>query len=153
MTNTSGLGRRWGILTALVAAWLALLAGCHKADERLQPRSLTWAELRTVRSAVLVTPPGEGERNTYLKERLADGAKIRVEAGGLAWLRRDGGATLLVRGPARLTLRARSIAVDEGRVFVDTPQGSSNELSTPAGKLTLAAVRASITVPTQGAPK
>jgi hypothetical protein len=139
-------------LLVLVAS-LLLLGGCHKAEERLEPRSLTWAELRTVRSAVLVTPPGEGERNTYPKERLADGAKLRVDAGGLAWLRRDGGATLLVRGPARLTLRARSIAVDEGRVFVDTPPGSSNELTTPAGKLTLAAVRASLTVPAQGAPK
>ncbi|MES1182375.1 MAG: AgmX/PglI C-terminal domain-containing protein [Myxococcales bacterium] len=119
----------------------------------MQPRSLTWAELRTVRSAVLVTPPGEGERNTYPKERLADGARIRIEAGGLAWLRRDGGATFLVRGPARLTLRAHSLAVEEGRVFVDTPKGSSNELSTPAGKLTLAAVRASIAVPAQGATK
>ncbi len=137
----------------MVVACLALLAGCHKPDERLEPRSLTWAELRAVRSPVLVTPPGEGERNTYPKERLADGAKIRIEADGLAWLRRDGGATLLVRGPARLTLRAHSVAVDEGRVFVDTPPGSSNELSTPAGKLTLAAVRASVTVPAQGAPK
>jgi len=153
ITNSglAGWARQFALLMAVACA--ALLVACQKADERLQPRSLTWAELRTVRSAVLVTPPGEGERNTYLKERLADGAKIRVDAGGLAWLRRDGGATLLVRGPARLTLRARSIAVDEGRVFVDTPQGSSNELSTPAGKLTLAAVRASITVPAQGAPK
>jgi tetratricopeptide (TPR) repeat protein len=156
MINTSGLAgrvRQFAVFMAVAVAGLALLTACQRAEERLQPRSLTWAELRTVRSAVLVTPPGEGERNTYLKERLADGAKVRVEAGGLAWLRRDGGATLLVRGPARLTLRARSIAVDEGRVFVDTPKGSSNELSTPAGKLTLAAVRASITVPAQGAPK
>src|SRR6188768_1170112 len=154
MITTSGLGgRTWQFALLMAALCLALLVACQKAEERLQPRSLTWAELRTVRSAVKVTPPGEGERNTYLKERLADGAKVRVEAGGLAWLRRDGGATLLVRGPARLTLRARSIAVDEGRVFVDTPKGSSNELSTPAGKLTLAAVRASITVPAQGAPK
>jgi tetratricopeptide (TPR) repeat protein len=156
MINTSGLAgrvRQFAVFMAVAVAGLALLTACQKAEERLQPRSLTWAELRTVRSAVLVTPPGEGERNTYLKERLADGAKVRVEAGGLAWLRRDGGATLLVRGPARLTLRARSIAVDEGRVFVDTPKGSSNELSTPAGKLTLAAVRASITVPAQGASK
>jgi tetratricopeptide (TPR) repeat protein len=152
MINTSGL-RLFALMVASVACCLALLAGCHKADERLEPRSLTWAELRAVRSPVLVTPPGESERSTYPKERLADGAKVRIEAGGLAWLRRDGGATLLVRGPARLTLRAHSVAVDEGRVFVDTPPGSSNELSTPAGKLTLAAVRASVTVPAQGAPK
>jgi tetratricopeptide (TPR) repeat protein len=144
------------VLRSLLASVLLLallLSGCKKPDERLEPRSLTWAELRTVRNPVLVTPPGDAERGTYPKERLADGTKIRVDAGGLAWLRRDGGATLLVRGPARLTLRARSISVDEGRVFVDTPPGSASELVTPSGKLTLAAVRASLTVPAQGATK
>ncbi len=144
------------VLRALLASLLLtllLLLGCSRAEERLEPRSLTWAELRTVRNPVLVTPPGDAERSPYPKERLADGTKIKVDAGGLAWLRRDGGATLLVRGPARLTVRARSVTVDEGRVFVDTPPGSSNELATPSGKLTLAAVRASLTVPAQGAAK
>ncbi|HYJ09630.1 MAG TPA: VIT domain-containing protein, partial [Polyangiaceae bacterium] len=129
------------------------LSGCHKGDERLEPRSLTWAELRTVRNPVFVTPPGDSERAPFPKERLADGSKLRIVAGGLAWLRRDGGATLLVRGPARLTLRARSLLLDEGRVFVDTPPGSSSELETPSGKLTLSAVRASLTVPAQGPTK
>jgi Ca-activated chloride channel family protein len=141
------------LLLAFVALWLGLLGSCHEPDERLEPRSLTWAELRAVRNPVLVAPPGESERSTYPHERLADGARIRIDAGGLAWLRRDSGATLLVRGPARLTLRARSIGVDEGRVFIDTPPGSTNELVTPSGKLTLAAVRASVTVPAQGAAK
>jgi Ca-activated chloride channel family protein len=141
------------ILFAFAALFLGLLGNCHKPDERLEPRSLTWAELRAVRNPVLVTPPGESERRPYPHERLADGARIRIDAGGLAWLRRDGGATLLVRGPARLTLRARSISVDEGRVFIDTPPGSTNELVTPSGKLTLAAVRASLSVPAQGAAK
>lgn len=151
-TGPRGFGSLFCVFMGLLC--LALLcAGCKAAEERLEPRSLTWAELRAVRNPVLVTPPGEGERNTYPKERLADGAKVRIDAGGLAWLRRDGGATFLVRGPARLTLRARTINVEEGRVFVDTPPGSSNELATPAGKLTLAAVRASLTVPAQGAPK
>jgi Ca-activated chloride channel family protein len=52
-----------------------------------------------------------------------------------------------------LTVRARSLVVDEGRVFVDTPPGSSSELVTPSGKLTLAAVRASLSVPHDGASK
>jgi Ca-activated chloride channel family protein len=141
------------LLLASVLLLLLLLSGCKKADERLKPRSLTWAELRTVRNPVLITPPGDAERSPYPKERLADGSKVRVAAGGLAWLRRDGGATLLVRGPARLTLRERSINIDEGRVFIDTPPGSSSELVTPSGKLTLAAVRASLTVPAQGPSK
>jgi len=141
------------ILLAFAALCLGLLGSCRKPDERLEPRFLTWAELRAVRNPVLVTPPGESERRPYPHERLADGARIRVDAGGLAWLRRDGGATLLVRGPARLTLRARSISVDEGRVFIDTPPGSTNELVTPSGKLTLAAVRASLSVLAHGAAK
>ncbi|HVY27172.1 MAG TPA: AgmX/PglI C-terminal domain-containing protein [Polyangiaceae bacterium] len=141
-------------MASLGLALLCLAAvGCRKADERLEPRFLTWAELRAVKNPVLVTPPGEGERSTYPRERLADGTKVRIQAGGLAWLRRDGGATFLVRGPALLTLRARSLSVDEGRVFVDTPPDSSSELTTPSGKLALSAVRASLTVPTDGATK
>jgi hypothetical protein len=142
-----------GYLLLAVCLAVALLAGCKANEERLEPRFLTWAELRAVRNPVWITPPSESERATYPHERLADGARIRVEAGGLAWLRRDGGATLLVRGPARLTLRARSLSVEEGRVFVDTPSGSTNELITPGGKLTLAAVRASVNVPAQGVAK
>lgn len=139
------------LLVSLVL--VAVVAGCRKADERLEPRFLTWAELRAIRNPIHVTPPGEAERAPYPKERLADGSQIRLEAGGLGWLRRDGGATLLVRGPARLILRARAISVEEGRVFVDTPKGSTNELLTPAGKLSLAAVRASLTVNPQAATK
>ncbi|HYQ15295.1 MAG TPA: VIT domain-containing protein, partial [Polyangiaceae bacterium] len=143
----------WLFVVCVALAALALLPGCRPADERLEPRFLTWAELRAVRNPVWITPPDEAERRTYPHERLADGAKVRIEAGGLAWLRRDGGATLLVRGPARLTLRAHSLSVDEGRLFIDTPPGSTNELTTPSGKLTLAAVRASLSVPAQGATK
>lgn len=154
MAKAKGLvGGRLRLLALMVGLCVALLVGCKKADERLEPRSLTWAELRAVRNPVMVTPPGEGERRTYPRERLADGTKIRIQPGGLAWLRRDGGATFLVRGPAAVTLRARSLVIDEGRVFVDTPAGSSSELATPSGKLTLAAVRASLTVPSDGASK
>lgn len=154
MTRAMGLeGAGARFLALMVGLSVALLIGCKKADERLEPRSLTWAELRAVRNPVLVTPPGEGERSTYPHERLADGTKIRIQPGGLAWLRRDGGATFLVRGPAALTMRARSLTIDEGRVFVDTPPGSSSELTTPSGKLTLAAVRASLNVPHDGASK
>ena len=129
---------------------VALTFGCKRSEERLEPRSLTWAELRTVRNPVRVTPPGEGERSTYLKERLADGAKVRLEAGALAWLRRDGGATFLVRGPARLTLRARSVFVEEGRLFVDTPPGANSELATAAGMSSVAGTLPS--TPSTGQP-
>ena len=52
--------------------------------------------------------------------------RVRVEPEGLAWLRRDGGATLLVRGPAELTLRSDAVELAEGRVFVDTPAGGTD---------------------------
>lgn len=142
-----------GCLLLVVCLLLAAFTGCKASEERLEPRFLTWAELRAVRNPVWITPPGENERAPFPHERLADGAKVRIEAGGLGWLRRDGGATVLVRGPARLTLRARSLSVDEGRVFVDTPPGSTHELVTPSGTLTLAAVRASVNVPAQGATR
>ena len=73
-----------------------------------------------------------------------DGEAVTVREGGLGWLRRDGGATLLVRGPARLVLRAESVEIAEGRVFVDTPAAGTTALVTPGGPLHLAHVRASI---------
>ncbi len=120
---------------------------CNGARERpLLPRSQTWAELRTVRRGVTVTPPGEAERAPHPRERLVDGEAIKVAPEGLAWLRRDGGATLLVHGPAQITLRSDRIDVAEGRVFVDTPAGLTAELTTPNGPLHLAHVRASLEV-------
>ncbi|HKY35370.1 MAG TPA: hypothetical protein VJN18_05485 [Polyangiaceae bacterium] len=121
MIKTPSVHVRRSLLASNVLLGLPLF-GCKKPDERLEPRSLTWAELRTVRNPVLVTPPGDAERGTYPKERLADGTKIRVDAGGLAWLRRDGGATLLVRGPARprkpTCCRARFARIRGGRARV-----------------------------------
>ncbi len=139
-----GWARFRALVIVLSACWLVV--ACSRPERPLAPRSQTWAELRMVRRAVLVTPPDEKERAPYPRERLVDGEKIRVQEGGLAWLRRDGGATLLVRGPAALTLYSDSIDVEAGRVFVDTPSGPATELSTPLGKLQLARVRASIDV-------
>jgi len=134
----------------LVLAFLAFLAavapGCGAPAPRLLPRSQTWAELRVVRRGVTVTPPGEAERAPYPRERLVDGEAVTVGEGGLGWLRRDGGATLLVRGPARLTLRAEAVEIAEGRVFIDTPAVGTTTLVTPAGPLQLAQVRASLEV-------
>jgi Ca-activated chloride channel family protein len=142
----------WAPRRALVILFAAfwLLSACGQPERPLAPKSQTWAELRTVRRAVAVTPPGQKERPPYPRERLVDGEKVKVEAGGLAWLRRDGGATLLVRGPAALTLYANSIELESGRVFVDTPSGPATELATPLGKLQLARVRASLDVSDAG---
>jgi Ca-activated chloride channel family protein len=147
--------QRWrGLAWFWSSKWAPLLAismmigalGCRKAERPLEPRSVTWAELRTVRSGVHVQPPGESERVPYLRERLADGARLRIEDEGLAWLRRDAGATLLVRGPAALTLRAKSVEIASGRLFLDAPADTSTELETPRGTLSLTEVRTSVDV-------
>ena len=136
----------WLAVMTLLVALCPGLASCGGAEAPLAPRSQTWAELRTIRRAITVVPPGEAERAPYPRERLVDGEVVQVSPEGLAWLRRDGGATLLVRGPAKLTMRAETIEVSEGRVFIDTPKGVATELSTPSGPLHLAHVRASIDV-------
>jgi hypothetical protein len=141
-------------LLILLVAWLSACGGvtaCGSDERPLLPRSLTWAELRTVRREVTVTPPGESARAPFPRERIADGEVITVNDEGLAWLRRDAGATLLVRGPAKLTVRAETIQIDEGRVFIDTPPGVTAALTTPNGPLELAHVRASIDVSPQRA--
>jgi Ca-activated chloride channel family protein len=130
-------------LSSVVAPSLS----CNGAPERpVLPRSQTWAELRTVRRGVTVAPPNEAARAPYPRERLVDGEAITVAPEGLAWLRRDGGATLLVHGPAQITLRSDGIDVTEGRFFVDTPAGLTAEITTPNGPLHLAHVRASLDV-------
>ncbi len=135
----------WGLLAVLVLP----AAACGQQGRKLAPRSKTWAELRVVRHGVHVTLPGGKERAPYLHERLVDGEAVRLDADGLAWLRRDGGATLLVRGPASLKLYSGSVELDSGRVFVDAPR--KTELMTPAGPLHLSKVRSSIDVTKGGA--
>ena len=133
-------------LVSLVALVIASGACRRRTEQALLPRAQTWAELRTVRRAVTVAPPGEAERAPYPRERMVDGEVVHVSDAGLAWLRRDGGATLLVQGPADLTLHAGAVELRKGKVFVDTPGGAPAELSTPAGMLHLSHVRASLTV-------
>ncbi|HXK17983.1 MAG TPA: VIT domain-containing protein, partial [Polyangiaceae bacterium] len=135
-------------------AVLQALFGCKSsADRPLVSRTQTFAELRTIKRGVKVTPPSESAREPYPRERLVDGEGIEIEAGGLVWLRRDAGATLLVAGPASLTLRSDTLELRSGKVFVDTPLGSKTELSTPRGMLHLSAVRTSIDIDKQGALK
>jgi Ca-activated chloride channel family protein len=134
---------RLPLLSFFPALWAL---GCQAPSRPLVSRSQTFAELRTVKRGVRVEAPGEAARAPYPRERLVDGEKITVEDGGLAWLRRDGGATLLIAGPARLVLNAADLEVQEGRVFLDTPAGLMTELQTPRGPLHLSDVRSSLEV-------
>ncbi len=136
-------------LLAVCGAILPALS-CSPTSRPLLPRSQTWAELRTIRRAVTVTLPAEMARAPYPRERLVDGEALSVADGGLAWLRRDGGAGLLVRGLAELTLRSDAVDVASGRVFIDTPAGLTTDVVTPGGALHLAHVRASIDVGAAG---
>ncbi len=133
------------ITLALLGGAISLTA-CGHSGARLDSRDQTYAELRPVRRGVRVVPPGERERFPYARERLADGAEVTIEDGGLAWLRRDGGATLLVSGPAHFTLRADALLVEDGKIFVDTFSGGTAEVMTPLGALHLSRVRASLGV-------
>jgi tetratricopeptide (TPR) repeat protein len=131
------------VFCALLSSSL-LVASCGPGQRPLSPKSQTWGELRTVRQGVQVQEPGEGKRAPYPRERLVDGEKITIEEGGLAWLRRDGGAKLLVAGPASLEMQRDAIAVKTGKVFVDTPPGIITDVTTERGALHLSHVRASL---------
>jgi tetratricopeptide (TPR) repeat protein len=140
--------RRSFVLGALVVAVAS--GGCKKRSVTLPPARETFAELRAIKGTLAVTAPGEKSRAPYPRERLIDGQHVAVPAGGLAWLRRDGGATWLVSGPAKLIARAGSIELTEGRAFVDGEAGEAVAIVTPRGKIELSDARASLNVTADG---
>jgi tetratricopeptide (TPR) repeat protein len=115
------------------------------------PHGDTFAELRSVKGDVKVAAPGEPSRRPYPRERISEGEVVELAADGLSWIRRDGGAVVLVAGPARLTLRAASFDLTEGRAFVDTEGGPPVEIDTPRGTMELSDARASLDVDHDGA--
>jgi len=106
----------------------------------------TFAELRTVKGALRVSAPGEPGRKPYPRERIVEGEAIDVPEGGLAWMRRDGGATWLISGPARLVVKSDAVELRAGRAFVDGEQGEPVSVVTPQGRLELSDARASVEV-------
>lgn len=114
-------------------------------------RDVTFAELRTIKGKPRVQSPGEAARTPYARERLVDGEQVTLEAGALAWMRRDAGATWLVAGPAEFTLHENDVELKLGRVFVDNEFGGAVEVLTPRGKLELSEARASIDIGKDGA--
>jgi Ca-activated chloride channel family protein len=140
------------LLLALgAAAPAAGISGCHRSAEALVvSQGETFAELRAIKGDVTMTPPGEAARAPYPRERIVEGETVQLAEGGLAWLRRDAGAVMLVAGPARLTLRGTSVDMAEGRAFVDTNGGPPATVGTPHGALELSDARASAEVDADG---
>ena len=139
------------VLTTLAVA--VVLGGCRhgaRSGATGSSASGTFAELRTIKGTLAVTPPGESSRAPYPRERLSDGESIDVPAGGLAWFRRDGGSTWLVSGPAKLVARSAAMELAEGRAFVDGELGAPVEVASPRGKVELSDARASIDVRADG---
>ena len=140
------------LLRALLALLLFCIAsGCSRgAAPLVVSAGQTFAELRAVKGDVTVLPSGEATRIPYPRERLAEGTAVTLGDGGLAWLRRDTGAMLLVDGPARLVARDAAIEVARGRAFVDTSGGPPVRLDTPRGPIELSDARASVEVAADG---
>ena len=136
-------------LLALLSA--LVLGACERPSIPLTSKAQTWAELRVVRRDVTVQTPDGQPRAPYPRERLVDGESVTIGAEGVAWIRRDAGATFLVHGPAKLTLRPTTLEVNEGKLFVDTPGQKASEILTPSGPVQLSRVRASIDVAASGA--
>ncbi len=136
---------RW---TFLLALWVSCTCvGCKRpTGEQAEVLALTVAELRSVKGTITVAPPDEAARTPYPRERLSSGARVEVPAGGLAWLRRDGGATWLLSGPALLTVKDSAMELSQGRAFVDTQAAEAVLIQTPKGSVELAEARASIEV-------
>ncbi len=127
-----------------------VLGACERPRAPLASKAQTWAELRVVRRDVKVQMPDGEARAPYPRERLVDGETVTIGAEGVAWIRRDAGATFLVHGPAKLTLRPTTLEVTEGKLFVDTPGQKASEIVTPSGPVQLSRVRASIDVASGG---
>ena len=138
----------------LIALVGASAAACqHDRDALVVSAGETFAELRAIKGDVTVTPgtPGdEARRAPYPRERISEGEIVQLAEGGLAWLRRDAGAVLLVAGPARLTLRHTAVELTQGRTFVDTNGGPPAAIDTPRGPVVLSDARASAEVLADG---
>lgn len=146
--SRSGLYPRWANarLFGFAMLVLSLLFGCNEPPkgQKLPPSAETTAELRVVRRGVTVEHRGEASRAPFVVERIGEGALVKLEAGSLAWVRRDGGARVLLKGPGTLTLDGGLLSIADGKMFVEVPEGISETVRVGGLDLTLASVKASI---------
>lgn len=131
-----------------VLVWV--VAACNATSQLEVAAGETVAELRLIKGDARVSDTEHGTRTPYPRERLSQGQSVTLEPGALVWMRRDGGATWLVSGPAELELEANAIVAKRGRFFADTEQGEPVTLNTPRGPVTLGSARASIDVNDDG---
>lgn len=122
------------------------ISGCGSGSKAEMAKSGSFAELRTIKGDVEVVEPGQPKRTPFPHERLGESTEIVVGASGLAWIRRDGGALWLVRGPAHLVIHEGQMKLDDGRAFVDGEDGPPVLVETPRGMLELEGARASVEV-------
>jgi Ca-activated chloride channel family protein len=145
-------GRAIGARILLFFAIVLCAVGCKRpAPAIVVAPGSTFAEMRTVKGGVTVTPPGEAVRAPYPRERLADGDVVSLAEGALAWVRRDAGAVWLVDGPGKLTVHEGAFALERGRAFVDTEDGPPVLVDSPRGRIELSDARASVDVRADGA--
>jgi hypothetical protein len=122
------------------------LVGCGDNSHTQVAQGTTFAELRAIKGDVKVAAPGDAKRTPYPRERITEGTGVSLGASGLAWIRRDGGAVWLVRGPAELVVHEGNVKLDSGRVFVDGEDGPPVLVDTPRGPLELSDARASVEI-------
>src|ERR1035438_2176779 len=109
---TASRTTQWAILL-LLGVVVSFAGDCRTASAQQVALAGedTFAEMRTIKGEVTVTAPGEAARAPYPRERIVEGEAATLAAGGLAWLRRDAGAVLLVAGPAKLVLHRSSVEI------------------------------------------
>jgi tetratricopeptide (TPR) repeat protein len=144
-TSAGRVTRYFGLC---VFVWV--LAACSSATDIDVKGGETFAELRLIKGEAQVSADDQAPRNPYPRERLTQGQSVVLQPGALVWMRKDGGATWLISGPAELTLQATTIAAKHGRFFADTEQGEPVTLDTPRGPVTLRSARASVDVNQDG---
>ncbi len=122
------------------------MVGCGDNLPGVISQGTTFAELRAIKGEVSVTAPGDTKRVPYPRERIAEGTAVSLGPSGLTWIRRDGGAVWLVRGPAELVMHEGNVKLDSGRAFIDGDDGPPVLVDTPRGPLELSDARASVEI-------
>jgi tetratricopeptide (TPR) repeat protein len=110
----------------------------------------SFAELRVVKGRVTITDTAKRPRVPYPRERLAEGAQLKLDDDSVVSMRDDLGATWLLAGPAQLRVTKRAVELTSGKAFVDTQGGPAVTITTPSGTLEVSDGRSSISTGTAG---